>query len=147
MRYLSRIMLVTQALTRALASGKLLRNNTGTYKEPRANMRHRAILFLKVKFKPFNSDIGSKVMTMSSKMLRPAPANENALKSRHFPARCGIQTTSTGTHWNMSPIRNAIVWQNCHTIQTCTIRRNLGSGKIRRYRRRMENFARFWIMT
>jgi hypothetical protein len=43
-----------------------------THKDPKANMKINAILFLKLIFKLFNSGIGSKINVMSSRMLNAA---------------------------------------------------------------------------
>jgi hypothetical protein len=40
----------------------------GTYKEPKANMRHKAIRFRTVKGRPLSSRIGRSMMTKSSKI-------------------------------------------------------------------------------
>ena len=45
-----------------------------THKDPKANMKPRAILFRRLKFNPFNSKIGRSMIAKSSNILNPAPA-------------------------------------------------------------------------
>lgn len=58
---------------------------SGTYKDPRANKNINAIFFFVFKLKSFNSQIGSNIITKSSKMLNPAAAYTNACELVHFP--------------------------------------------------------------
>lgn len=74
-RYLSRIMLVTQALSRvSILATRPNDKLQKTYKEPREKMMASAIFFFLVNCSFNNSGMGSAMMTRSSMMLKAAPA-------------------------------------------------------------------------
>jgi hypothetical protein len=57
----------------------------GTYKDPKANIRQRAIRFRSVKFRTLSSPTGRNMMTRSSKIENAAPEIANSCISRHLP--------------------------------------------------------------
>lgn len=145
--YLSRTMLVTHALER-LVSRRLCESGPGTtHNDPRANINTNATLFLKSRFRSFNSAIGSSMITISSKMLNPAPAYTSANELMHLPLTVGSHTVFTGTHCKETAIRNVRMWQSMNPMQMIVIRRNRLFVNMRRYRRRIENLARFCTRT
>lgn len=82
---------------------------------------------------------------ISSAILKPAPANTIAWELIHLPLMVRSQTAATGTHWKIRAISKAKTGQNIHAMASFVARRKLQSGKIRRYRNRMENLAKFWV--
>lgn len=114
------------------------------YKDPRANMKITASLFLKLSERLPSSGMGSKIMTISSKMLRPAPAETMAPALIHFPFVPMSQTALTGMHWKTIAMENAKALQASHARHIFVKSRKRWLGKIRRKSKRMEALAKFF---
>lgn len=56
-----------------------------THKDPKANIRQRAIRFRSVRFRPLSSLVGRNMMTRSSKIENAAPEIAKACIFRHLP--------------------------------------------------------------
>jgi hypothetical protein len=61
-------------------------------------MKINPTLFLTVRFKFFNSGIGSAIITISSVMLKAAPENTIPVELMHFPGILRFHNASMGTH-------------------------------------------------
>jgi hypothetical protein len=123
------------------------RDNGYTYNEPKANINITAALFLKLRGSPFNSGTGSKIITISSNILNPAPAKMMAPELMHLPCTLISQTALTGIHCKVIANENAKALQAIHIRQILVKRRKRWSGKMRRKRRRIEAFAKFFMIT
>jgi hypothetical protein len=106
-----------------------------------------ANFFLKLRGRLFNSVTGSKIIIISSNMLSPAPAKTTAPELIHFPFVLIFQTASTGMHCKVTAIEKAKALQAIHIKQIFVNSRKRWSGKMRRKRRRIEAFARFFTIT
>jgi hypothetical protein len=139
------MILVMHALQRLVIPDNPGKKAETTHKDPKANRKSIVILFFKLRLKPLISATGNNMSIKSSAMPRPAPANMIAWELIHFPLMVRSQTAATGTHWKMMAISNATIRKNIHAMASFVARRKLQLGKIRRYRKRMENLARFWV--
>jgi hypothetical protein len=116
-----------------------------TYNDPKANSKVTEILFFKLRLKPLISEAGNNMSIISSAILKPPPAYSRAWALMHFPLMVRSQTAATGTHWKVMAIMKARTRQIIHAMASFVARRKLWSGKIRRYRNRMEYLAKFRV--
>jgi hypothetical protein len=117
------------------------------YKEPKVNINMTASLFLKLRFRWLSSGIGSKIITMSSKMLNPAIVKTTTLELIHFAFMPISQTALTGIHCKVRVRENTKASQTIHAKQILVKRRKRWSWKIRRKRRIIEALARLLPIT
>ena len=141
----SRTILVINALQRLVITDNPGEEPEITHNDPKANIKIHVIFFFKLRLNPLISEAGNNMSIISSAILKPAPANTIAWELINFPLMVRSQTAATGTHWKIRAISKAKTRQNIHAMASFVARRKLQSGKIRRYRNRMENLAKFWV--
>lgn len=117
-----------------------------THKLPSPNRSKSATFFFVPILSPFNSWIGRSIITISSTIEKPAPIYAKILISiqRVFGTK-GFHNEAMGTHWKTMAKRKAMTWVVWTSIAMCTIVRKRGVVKMRRKRRRIENFGMFWV--
>lgn len=104
----------------------------GTYKDPTANIKINAALFLKLKFKLLSSGIGISINTTSSTILNAAPERISPVELMHFDCKLRSQIELIGMHCKASAMKNARVRRGIKIKAILVTRRKLSEGKIRR---------------